>query len=68
MPHISLVPTPESKQVHLYVLSGPATHVIFPMRVHCSSRGCRWSCPARDVDDAIEVLTDHLQYEHAGAA
>ena len=68
MPHISLVPTQKSTHVHLYVRSGSTAPVLFPYRVHCSALGCRWSCPARDVDDAIEVLTDHLHYEHAGAA
>lgn len=38
--------------------------VLFPQRVHCSSLGCQWSCPVRDVADAVEVLEQHLTAVH----
>lgn len=38
--------------------------VLFPYRVHCSAAGCGWSCPARDEEDACEVLSDHLTQVH----
>jgi hypothetical protein len=37
---------------------------IFRFRVNCTSRGCPWSCPAIDADDAWMVLTEHLRNEH----
>ena len=37
---------------------------LYPYRILCPRPGCPWSCPAQDVDDAVQVLSDHLTAEH----
>jgi hypothetical protein len=58
MPAVSL-PTTKHPMLRM------TPRVIFPYRVHCSSAGCGWSCPARDEEDACEVLGQHLTTVHA---